>query len=125
MSSVTASPDGSGTVEIAVDQYADWQLTVTVQNSDGTAKDLTGATAKFQVRDNPGDEIALLTLTSPSAGVTVDGAAGTIEVTQTGDQTGAYTWETGAFDLLLTYSGGTRERVLRGTIRVDQAVTRP
>src|SRR5690242_14361716 len=104
MSSVTASPDGSGTVEIAVDQYADWQLTVTVQTTAGAAKDLTGAVAKFQVRDRPTDEVALLTLTSPSSGITLGGVDGTITITQTGDDTGAYTWETGAFDLLLTYS---------------------
>ena len=57
-------------------------------NDEITPIDLTGASAKMQVRDTKGGSKLAFTLTSPSGGITIDGSEGTLNVTVTPTQIG-------------------------------------
>jgi hypothetical protein len=56
-----------------IDQGADWYLTVTYENPNGTAINITNYTAALQLRSLPSDATAVLSLTTGS-GITITGA---------------------------------------------------
>jgi hypothetical protein len=112
----------AGTWNIAVEQGADWAATVTWE-ADGDPVDLTGYSAAMQVRKSPGSVAALLELTD-AAGLTLGGAAGTIEITITSAQLSAIEAGDWQYDLELTSASGVVTRVLQGRFVVDAEVTR-
>ena len=54
-----------------IDQGATWLLTVTYENPNGTAINITGYTAALQLRSLPSDPTAVLTLTTANGGITI------------------------------------------------------
>lgn len=92
--------------------------------SGGVLVDLTGATAKLQVRTAPGGAV-LLTAATGGQGITLGGTAGTIAVviaqaTLAALAPGVYAW-----DLVVTDSLGERRRLVAGTWTHEQGVTVP
>ena len=55
-----------------VDQNATFSFIVEYKDPEGDPIDLTGASAKMQVRDTKGGTKLAFTLTSPSGGITID-----------------------------------------------------
>jgi len=84
--------------------------------------DLTGATARMQVRDKPGGEL-LLELSTANGGLTMTGA-GTIDRAISAAATAAITWAEGVYDLEVTYADGTVHRYFEGAVTVSPEVTR-
>lgn len=84
--------------------------------------DLTGATARMQVRDSIGGAL-LLELTSDNGGLAITGA-GTLTRTLSAAQTAALTWAEGVYDLEIEYADGTVQRYLQGAVTVSREVTR-
>lgn len=65
--------------------------------------DLTGYTAKLQVREAPGTTAVLSLTSSPAAGLTVNGALGTVDIRAAPAQTelidpGTWLWELEVFN---------------------------
>jgi hypothetical protein len=77
---------------------------------DGTVddgpRDLTGYTAKLTIRNKPGGTV-LQALTTENDGILLGDADGTIDLYISDEDTAAFTWRTGVYDLLLTSSSGT------------------
>lgn len=69
---------------------------------------ITGASAKMQIRSKLGDTTALLTLTSPAGGIALGGAAGTVAVTISAAQTLGLAVGVAGFDLMLTLADGSK-----------------
>jgi hypothetical protein len=107
-----------------IDQGANWFVTVVYKDSAGTAIDLTGYTAALQIRDTYADSTTDLSLTSPSGGITITGATGTIAITATAVQTAAIAAGTYVYDLEITSSGGIVTRLIQGKISLSPQVTR-
>ena len=107
-----------------IDQGATFQLTVVYKDDAGLPINLTGYTAALQVRQNYYDTTALLTLTSPSAGIVITGATGTIAITMTDVQTGSLDEGFYVYDLEISSSGGTVTRLIQGQFTVSPEVTR-
>lgn len=84
-----------------------------------TPVDLTGYTARAQVKDKVGGTV-LLDLT---AYLVVDNAAKTITVTVSATLTAALTWTKGVFDLEMVSSGGVVTKIDAGKITVAAEVT--
>lgn len=85
---------------------------------------LTGYTARMQVKERAGDdEPALLTLTSPSGGLTITAATGIVEAAVTHSQTAAFAVGSYVFDLLLISPGGDRTFLVEGTVTVRERTT--
>ncbi len=106
-----------------IDQGATFQLEVVYKDDAGTPINLTGYTAALQVRQNYYDTTALLTLTSPSNGIVITGATGTIDITMTSAQTGGLDEGFYVYDLEIT-SGETVTRLIQGQFTVSPEVTR-
>lgn len=108
---------------------ATWRSVFTLYQSDtsGPKVDLTGWTAKLEVKDEQSGAYSkpslspLLTLTNGN-GITLGGTAGTITILQTATQTNAYTWAAGEYRLTLTAGGanGDTDVYLYGTVTVER-----
>ena len=94
------------------------------KDSDGVPVDLTGYTAKMQVRQSPQSGTVLLELSTSNGRITLGGAAGTITLVLTAATTAAIAWRRGVYDIELTSGDGTVTRLLEGEIQVSKEVTR-
>lgn len=83
--------------------------------------DLTGATARMQIRAQVGGAV-LLELTTANGGLAVTGP-GTITRTLSAAQTAALTWSEAVYDLEVEYADGTVQRYLQGDVTVSREVT--
>lgn len=84
--------------------------------------DITGYTAKMQMRSYPDSPTAVLTLTTAD-GITLDGPTGTITLHATATQTGAINQGPYDYDIEI-YQGSSVTRVVQGQIEVSAQVTR-
>lgn len=110
--------------DLEIKQGATLSLTATWRDSTGTAVNLTGYTARMQVRSTYDAASTILSLTSGS-GITLGGSAGTIAITASATTTAALTapWS-GVWDLELVSGGGEVTRLLEGAATVSPEVTR-
>lgn len=111
-----------------VRQGATWRTVLTLYqgSSHGHVVDLTGWTARLEVKDggqsgaySPVSSTPLLTLTNGS-GITLGGTAGTITILQTATQTAAYDWAAGDYRLTLGPAGGDTDVYLYGSVKVER-----
>lgn len=84
--------------------------------------DLTGATARMQIRAGVGGAV-LLELTTENGALAIAGL-GTITRTLSAAQTAALTWTDGVYDLEVQFPDGTVQRYLQGAVTVGPEVTR-
>ena len=95
-----------------------------IQGGDAlSAVDITGYTARMQLRSLPNDPYAVLTLTETS-GITIDGPTGTLAVRATAAQTAAIIAGPYYYDLEITSPTGVRTRIVQGELNVNAEVTR-
>jgi hypothetical protein len=93
------------------------QATVAVTEDDGSVSDLTGYVGEMQVRASSEDVDVLATGT-----VVIDTVTGLVEGTVDGADTESAEWSAAVYDMRII--GATTEYVVKGTIRLRQAVTR-
>lgn len=87
--------------------------------------DLTGYTARMQVRATIDAPDVLLELSTINARITLpDPAQGQLLLEVSATDTAAITWTGGVYDLELTSPAGKVTRLLRGTVTVSPEVTR-
>lgn len=110
--------------DIEINQGATYELTVTWKDSAGTAINLTGYSARMQVRETYSSASTVVSLTNGS-GITLGGAAGTIAILISATTTAALTAPfSGVYDLELVSAGGVVTRLLQGAATVTPEVTR-
>jgi hypothetical protein len=107
----------------AMEQGATFEYTVQLTNDSGTAVNLTGYSAKMQVRLTPDSETALLSLTSPSGGIVITPATGLITLTAAASVTEDMPVGKFYYDITIT-SGSYVDRVLEGFFEVTPAISR-
>ena len=88
------------------------------------AVDLTGYTARAQVRSSVTSSIVLLELTTENGGIVLGGAAGTIQRIVSAADTAAITWKNAVYDLEVIDAGGAVRRLMSGKVTVSLEVTR-
>lgn len=122
----------SGIWNITAEQGATWNPTLTYRDSTGALVNLTGYTARMQVRDGFEASAATLDLTTENGGITLGGAAGTIAPLATATQMTALSAADASkfppnkvyvYDLELI-NGAVITRLLQGTFTVVREVTR-
>ncbi len=110
--------------DITINQGATFELTITYKDSAGTAINLTGYTARMQVRETYSSSSTVVSLTNGS-GITLGGAAGTIAILISATTTAALTAPfSGVYDLEIVTAGGVVTRLLQGAATVSPEVTR-
>jgi hypothetical protein len=111
--------------DLEIKQGATLSLVATWKDSAGTAIDLTGYTARAQVRATYDSSSTILSLTSGAGDISLGGAAGTVTITVSATVTAALTapWA-GVWDLELASGGGVVTRLLEGAASVSPEVSR-
>lgn len=112
-------------LKLPIDQGATFRRRLTWKTGTPSLPvDLTGYTARMQVRSEITDAAILLTLTTENGGITLGGAAGTIDLYISATATAGFTWETGVYDLEMVASNGDVIRLVAGAVSVSPEVTR-
>ena len=89
-----------------------------------TPIDLTGCTARMQVRSEIESTTVLLELTTENGCIVIDGPAGKLTLHLSPAATAAIAWESGVWDLEVVHPSGDVTRLVQGSISVSREVTR-
>lgn len=114
----------ASTYDIVVDQGSDYSLPFKFKDAEGTVKDLTGCTARMQLRRTPQADAVADELTTENDRIEVDATAGTVTVIFPHAVTSALDAGRYAYDLELIDADGDVTRVLEGAVILRQEVTR-
>jgi hypothetical protein len=86
--------------------------------------DLTGYTARMQIRQSLQSDTVLLELTTENGGIVIDTGASTITLNIDATDTAAIDWQQGVYEVEMTSSGGKVDSLAGGAVKVLQEVTR-
>lgn len=86
--------------------------------------DLTGCTARMQVRSEVESPDVLIELTTENGRITLGGVDGTVDLLISAADTAAIDWDGGVFDLEIVHPGGQVTRLAEGSVSVSPEVTR-
>ena len=111
------------TYDILIEQGATYSQVVTYKES-GVAVNLTGYTARMQVRSTLESATTVVELTTANGRITLGGAAGTITLTISATDTASLTAGRGVYDLELVSGSGIVTRLLQGVATISRNVTR-
>jgi hypothetical protein len=112
-------------VNLTIYQGSTFLKTLTWKTGEPAAPvDLTGCSARMQVRQPLDSSVVLLELTTGNGRIALGGAAGTVELSMTAADTAALTWPYGVYDLEIVHPGGDVRRLLAGKVKVVLEVTR-
>lgn len=115
--------DSTGAYDIEIKQGETFNRLVVWDNEDGSHVDLTGYTAKMQIRKRRTSSDVIIELSTANGRITLGGAAGTITLTISATDTAALDICQGAvYDLELTV-GSTVKRLLAGEVSFSREVT--
>lgn len=106
-----------------VDQNTTFTFVIQYKDSNGDPIDLTGASAKMQVRDTKGGTKLAFTLTSPASGITIDPTNGKLTIRMTPTQTNKLFYPKSSYDIMLTDSNAVKIKLVEGFLTLSRSVT--
>ena len=106
-----------------VDQNTTFYFTVEYTDSNDLPINLSGATAKMQVRDTKGGSKLSFTLTSPFDGIVINGPLGRVTCTMTPAQTNKLFYPKSSYDIMITDTHNTKIKLLEGFLTLSRSVT--
>lgn len=109
--------------QLEIMQGADKTLTLVLTDNNDAAVDLTGYTAKLEIRDRAGGSVISTLTSTPAAGITINAASGQIVLAWTAAQTVLFNFDKAVYDLFITASGGTKTCIIRGEVTLIPRVT--
>lgn len=114
------------TYNFIVYQGTDYAQQLIWRDNGVTPVNLTGFTARMQIRKRVSSETPFIELTTENGGITLGGALGTIDLHMTPAQTAALSWRGEAvYDLELVPANGAVTRLMEGKVILSPEVTRP
>ena len=113
----------AGRYNFEIEEGATFTRTITYTDNANTAIDLAESTVRMQIRDNYGATNAVISLSTPSTGITLSSETGKFTVTMTATQTESLGIKQGVYDIEVEYSNGTVERILEGRVKISKQVT--
>jgi hypothetical protein len=113
----------AGQKNFEVDQNATFSFILEYKDDNDNAIDLTGASAKMQIRDTKGGSKLAVTLTSPSGGITINGPTGTLNIKMTPTQTNKLFYPKSSYDVMVVDSNGNKIKLLEGFMTLNRSVT--
>lgn len=112
---------------LVMDQGQDWSFTTLWKKSDGSPEDLTGFSARMQVREARTDNV-LVELTNSNNRIALAGVSGLVTLKLTASESGALLASTFSnphlYDLELVASNGVVTKLLNGILVNRREVTR-
>jgi hypothetical protein len=113
----------AGKYDITIERGATFSLVLTYKDSTDALINLTGYTARMQIRRKIGDATFLLELTTENGRIALGGALGTITLSASAATTNELAGS-GVYDLEIISSGGQVTRVIEGKVHISDNVTR-
>ena len=116
----------AGTYNITIEQGADWAMTLSLYtDSDKTTpKDISGYTARMQIRETKSSPTVIKELTTGGSGITIGGTDDNeVSLVISSSDTSLFDFLTAYYDLELV-SGGVVSRLMEGTVALSKEVTR-
>jgi hypothetical protein len=113
----------AGQKNFEVDQNATFTFIVEYKDNNNLPIDLTGATAKMQVRDTKGGTKLAFSLTSPSGGIVIDPTNGKLTIKITPTQTNKMFYPKSSYDIMITDSNSNKIKLLEGYMTLSRSVT--
>jgi hypothetical protein len=113
----------AGQKNFEVDQNTTFSFIVEYKDNNGLPIDLTGATAKLQVRDTKGGSKLAFTLTSPAGGITITPLLGKLTIKMTPTQTSKLFYPKSSYDIMITDSNTNKIKLLEGFLTLSRSVT--
>ncbi|WP_396180133.1 hypothetical protein [Flavobacterium sp.] len=114
----------AATYNFEIEQGATLARPIVWKDGNGVPVNLTGYSAKMQVRQNTSSQEVLLELSTANGKITITPLTGTITLIFGAATTAAITWKRGKYDLELTSGDGTVTRLIEGDINVSREITR-
>lgn len=115
----------AGIYNIIIEQGADFSLPLTWRDGNNTLVNVTGYSARMQIRESYDSEDYIVSLTSGlNGGITLGGAAGTILVEIPAATTATIGQSAAVYDLEMVSSAGAVTRLVQGNVYVSREVTR-
>lgn len=108
---------------LTVEKGASYSQVIRWKDDDGNAINLTGATARMQVRAATNVSTALFEATTANGKLAIVGDLGQITLTISATESAAFTWSFGKYDLEVITADGLVYRLLRGTMSISAEVT--
>ena len=105
---------------IFIDHGATFRTTLTINDANGSALNLTGFTVIAQIRKSPSSSTSV----SFTAAFASDRTTGQITISLTDTQTTAIEAGRYNYDVLITSAGGVKTRVVEGIATVNPSVSR-
>jgi hypothetical protein len=110
--------------DITIRQGSTFLQNLIWKDSEGVPVDLTGYTARMQIRQGVCNPDVIVELTTENDRITLGGVAGTIVLEIDADTTAAITAGCGLYDLELESSSGFVTAILYGAVTFEREVTR-
>lgn len=110
--------------DILIEQGSNFTLTVFAKNSDGTVRDLTGYTARMQIRSSVDSATVLAEASTNNGLISIVGVDGEVTINIPSATTDNYAWHNGVYDLEVDNNVGAVIRLLSGNAACSFQVTR-
>lgn len=114
----------AGYYDITIEQGATYVQALIWKDSDGVAMDLTGYTARMQIRAKKSSETVLHEATTENGGIAITALTGTVTITISAADTAAFDFLKGVYDLELISGTSVVTRLVEGSVAVSLEVTR-
>ena len=115
----------AGKHDIIIEQGATFRRVITWKAANGSPINLTGYSAKMQVRERVRDTDVVLECSTANGRITLGGVLGTITIVAQDEVTDLLAeMPKAVYDLELTSAGGEVTRLLRGSAEIIAGVTR-
>jgi hypothetical protein len=115
----------AGKLDLYIEQGATFKSQLIWKDATDTEIDLSGYTARLQVRPKALSDVLYIDLTTENGGITLGGVAGTIDMQIAAADTEAITWLKAKYDLELIDGTGFVTRLVEGEVKVSFNVTKP
>lgn len=114
----------AGKLDLTIEQGTTFSVTLTYTDVDGIPIDLTGYSARMQIRSTVDSTITIHELTTALTTITLGGAAGTVLLEISDSDTESFTFSVAVYDLELISAGGVVSRLVEGKVTLSKEVTR-
>ena len=114
----------AGKRDIFIEQGATFRMNLVWKDSNEVPVNLTGYTARMQIRRTYNNPSTLLSLSTANGAIALGGSAGTITIVGAATMTDDMASRLGVYDLELQSADGTVTRLLEGKVTISPEVTR-
>lgn len=112
------------TLDLSIEQGANFERSIQVRNNDGTAKDLTGYSARMQVRQTYSSLVVLVEASTANGYITINSPGGIVTINIPATITEPLDWVVAVYDVEIFTSATNVIRILQGSMSLSLEVTK-